>query len=43
MTTELHVHDWTPWGLSPLSETLGVTWRRRTCRGCDVYQGEATE
>jgi hypothetical protein len=40
VTTELHVHDWTPWGPSPLSETAGVERRQRTCRGCDLYQDE---
>jgi len=35
-----HVHDWTPWGPSPLSETLGVERHRRVCRGCDLYQDE---
>jgi hypothetical protein len=38
--TELHVHDWTPWGPSPLSEAAGVERRQRSCRGCDVYQDE---
>jgi hypothetical protein len=38
--TELHVHDWSPWGPSPLSETAGVPRRQRSCRGCDVYQDE---
>jgi hypothetical protein len=38
--TELHVHDWSPWGPSPLSETAGVERRQRTCRGCDLTQDE---
>jgi len=39
---ELHVHDWTPWTPSPLSETLGVERHRRVCRGCELYQDEPT-
>jgi hypothetical protein len=42
MTSELHVHDWTPWTPSPLSETAGVERRQRTCRGCQLYQDEPT-
>jgi hypothetical protein len=40
--TELHVHDWTPWTPSPLSDTLGVERHRRVCRGCELYQDEPT-
>jgi hypothetical protein len=40
--TELHVHDWSPWGPSPLSETVGVERRKRSCRGCGLYQDEPT-
>jgi hypothetical protein len=40
--TELHVHDWTPWGLSPLSETVGVERRRRMCFSCHLYQDKPT-
>jgi hypothetical protein len=42
VTTELHVHDWTPWEPSPLSETVGVERRRRVCFGCQLYQDEPT-
>jgi hypothetical protein len=37
-----HVHDWTPWGPSPLTETAGVERRMRSCRGCDLTQDEPT-
>jgi hypothetical protein len=42
VTTELHVHDWTPWGLSPLSDAARVMRRQRSCRGCELYQDEPT-
>jgi hypothetical protein len=42
VTSELHVHDWSPWGPSPLSETTGVERRQRACRGCELYQDEPT-
>jgi hypothetical protein len=38
--TELHVHDWAPWGLSPLSDAAGVVRRQRSCLGCELYQDE---
>jgi hypothetical protein len=37
---ELHVHDWTPWGPSPLDAMAGVERRRRWCHGCDLTQDE---
>jgi hypothetical protein len=40
--TELHVHDWSPWGPSPLAVIAGVERRQRTCRGCDLTQDEPT-
>jgi hypothetical protein len=40
--TELHVHDWTPWGPSPLSDAAGVLRRQRSCRGCGVWQDKPT-
>jgi hypothetical protein len=42
MTTELHVHDWSPWGPSPLSESLGIERHRRMCFSCQLYQDEPT-
>jgi hypothetical protein len=33
-----HVHDWTAWLPSPLSESLGVERRKRECRTCELYQ-----
>jgi len=42
VTSELHVHDWTPWGPSMVNANAGVTWRRRTCRGCYMTQDEPT-
>jgi hypothetical protein len=39
---ELHVHDWSPWGPSPLAVMAGVERRRRSCRGCDLTQDEPT-
>jgi hypothetical protein len=38
----LHVHDWSPWGPSPLAVMAGVERRRRMCRGCDLTQDEPT-
>jgi len=40
--TELHVHDWSPWGPSPLSDAAGVLRRQRSCRGCGVWQDKPT-
>jgi hypothetical protein len=40
--TELHVHDWSPWGPSLLAVIAGVERRQRTCRGCDLTQDEPT-
>ena len=40
--TELHVHDWSPWGPSPLAVMAGVERRRRWCRSCDLTQDEPT-
>jgi len=40
--TELHVHDWSPWGPSPLDVVAGVERHRRVCRGCGVCQDEPT-
>jgi hypothetical protein len=40
VTTELHVHDWTPW--HPLAVIEGVPWRRRICPGCASTQDEPT-
>jgi hypothetical protein len=39
---ELHVHDWSPWGPSPLSESLGIERHRRMCFSCQLYQDEPT-
>jgi len=38
VTSELHVHDWTPW--HPLAVIEGVQWRRRICPGCASTQDE---
>jgi len=40
MTSELHVHDWTPW--HPLAVIEGVQWRRRICPGCASTEDEPT-
>jgi len=42
VTSELHVHDWSPWGPSPLSESLGIERHRRMCFSCQLYQDEPT-